>query len=510
MTGVIRPLAAVLVPLLPLAAQAPSEVVGARHLSGSEAVYSSARGLVLRAPARADLALGTAGEARFDAAGGLWFVRSVDAGHEEVARSWWVLPAGAATPRAARPGERPPAPAGAPDTDSPTVRVCIDAGHGGSDPGALGNGLREADVNLDVALRLQTLLARDSQDPSRGGVWNVLLTRTADVYVSLSQRTSAANAFGAASFVSIHMNAFSSSSANGTETYCYTGAASGPSGALRNEVHAEALAAWQLTNRGVKTANFYVLRNTRMPATLLEGGFITNAGDAQKLGDPNARQRLALGVLFALQRHHGFSVWDPGSGTPTGELRGVVYDRSRGPTAPIQGALVALQDGTFTTTDASGAFSFTLPAGPVYRYAATATGFDPAHDARAIPVGGASTGSLGLLPADVPAFAMTPVEPTPGGPLVLRAATDPSTMAVAVVSTAPGIPPLDVRALGLGYAWPDLAFSLSLPIGIGNALGFTSTSVTTPRVPGLILHAQALVTHGGNLRLTNGAAVRVR
>ena len=196
-------------------------------------------------------------------------------------------------------------------TASPAVKLCIDAGHGGSDPGALGNGLRESDINLDVCLRLWRLLEQDTIDAQGGGSWDVLLTRTADDTVSLQARTDMANAFGAASFLSVHMNAFTSPAANGTETFCFPGLSLAPAGLLRNRVQAGALTAWDLTNRGVKEANFFVLRETAMPAALLEGGFITNPGDSETMARPGERQTLARELLFALQEHHGFPAYEP-------------------------------------------------------------------------------------------------------------------------------------------------------------------------------------------------------
>jgi N-acetylmuramoyl-L-alanine amidase len=493
-----------------LPAQDPHEVLADRHPLAGDAIYSSVDGLLLRAPARPDLRLGTAADARFAPDGSLWFARSVDAGHEEIGRVYWVLPAGAPAPRPARPGEILPALPAPRRPETAAVRVCVDPGHGGGDPGALGNGLREADVNLDVVLRLVDLLRRDSLDPSRGGVWEVLATRTADVDVSLGQRTSAANAFGAASFVSVHMNAFSSSTANGTETFCYTGTANGPSGGLRDRVQAEALAAWRLTDRGGKTANFYVLRQTNMPAALLEGGFVTNPGDAAVMADPARRQALARAVLFALQRHHGFPTWDPGTAPPSGILRGVVYDGSRGPTAPVAGALVAVADGTFTSTDAAGSYSLTLPAAPAVRIAVTAPGFDPAHATRAILAGGSTAASFGLPPAAVPALTFRPVDPRPGIPFVAEAAADVGSPAWLLLGLAPAVPPVDARAQGLGFVWPDLAAAISLPLGTGNPTGTALGLLPSPAVPGLVLHGQALVFRGGVPRLTNGAAVRIR
>ena len=255
--------------------------------------------------------LGDGHSARFDDDGRLVFERGYDDGHRMILEETQVVDPGAHAARAAFRWERLPdyQPIAAPAQQDAPVKVCIDPGHGGSDPGAIGFGLREADIVLDVALRLRRLLDADTHDPSGGGEWDVLMTRSADVTVSLSTRTTLANAFGAASFSSIHANAFSSPAANGTETYCF---AEGSTAALlRDRIHNLMIESWQLTNRGVKTANFFVLVNTVMPASLSELGFITSPVDVHKLESPHARQRAALAHLFALQRHHGFGAFNP-------------------------------------------------------------------------------------------------------------------------------------------------------------------------------------------------------
>src|SRR5690606_16864076 len=117
---------------------------------------------------------------------------------------------------------------------------------------------------LTTSTRLKNWLDLDTTDTGGGGSWNVIRTRTSDVYVSLSGRTTYANSNSAARFMSIHNNAFSSTSANGIETFCYTSGSSN-SFDIRNKVYEEATAMWPLTKRGAKTANFYVIRYTNMP-----------------------------------------------------------------------------------------------------------------------------------------------------------------------------------------------------------------------------------------------------
>ena len=195
--------------------------------------------------------------------------------------------------------------------------IVVDPGHGGTangrdddgdgqidetgengeiDPGAVGCGLRESDINLDVSLRLRDLLTGAGQ--------NVSLTRTADVFVNLQVRADFANARGADRFASIHSNAFDDAAANGTETFCHTSL--GTSADMRDKIHEEMIAAWGLTDRGVKTANFTVLSATSMPATLSELGFVTNCSvDAVLLADSTRRGEAAQAHLDGIARHLG-------------------------------------------------------------------------------------------------------------------------------------------------------------------------------------------------------------
>lgn len=199
--------------------------------------------------------------------------------------------------------------AAAPGVAMAQTRIVIDPGHGGTDPGGTGNGLQEKNIVLDVSSRFKSLLDADTADTRGGGRWTALRTRTSDVFVSLSARASYSNSQDADRFMSIHSNAFSSASANGTETFAY--AEGGTGAALRNLVQAEMIAAWGLTNRGNKTADFAVLRDTAAPAVLHELAFITNATDAAKLGSATERQKAAVAHLRAIQRHYGISPYLP-------------------------------------------------------------------------------------------------------------------------------------------------------------------------------------------------------
>lgn len=153
-------------------------------------------------------------------------------------------------------------------------KVCIDAGHGGHDPGATGNGLREKDLNLSIALEVGKILKTHNVD--------VVYTRTTDVFISLSERANIANRADVNLFTSIHVNAGGGSSANGVEVFSYPSSVEGMK--LSKDVLSEILASKIFkTNRGNKTANFAVLRLTKMPSILTETGFVDHPGDAQIL-----------------------------------------------------------------------------------------------------------------------------------------------------------------------------------------------------------------------------------
>src|SRR5690606_20192507 len=137
--------------------------------------------------------------------------------------------------------------------------VVLDAGHGGSDPGAKSvNGRWEKDFNLAIVRKVQELLT-DSQE------LKLVLTRDDDTYPTLDERIELANFLGADLFISVHANSHKSSSVNGTETY-YKHGYSLP---LAQIMHRHILQATGFKDNGVRTAEFKVIKYTTMPAVLL-------------------------------------------------------------------------------------------------------------------------------------------------------------------------------------------------------------------------------------------------
>lgn len=155
------------------------------------------------------------------------------------------------------------------------MKVFLDAGHGGRDPGAVGNGLREKDLTLAVAKKVGALLGK-------AGI-KINYSRATDIYLSLGSRAELANAWGADLFVSIHINSAENITARGIETFHYPGSKKGDELArfIQNELIALGFYTNPVHNRGVKTDTFAVLRLTNMPAVLPELGFISNSQDAK-------------------------------------------------------------------------------------------------------------------------------------------------------------------------------------------------------------------------------------
>jgi N-acetylmuramoyl-L-alanine amidase len=196
--------------------------------------------------------------------------------------------------------------------------IVIDPGHGGNDPGAVGNGLQEKELTLSISLRVAKLLRARGAD--------VRLTRSDDRTFSTDKRTDLqaraafANNAQADYFVSIHINA---GGGTGFESYVVPSTVNAESGRRQAIVHREVAAVFQqagLTDRGQKTANFAVLRETTMPAILLECGFIDRTEDANQLKNPafldSVAQAIAHGIAKAIGLPNADPVENPNSPAP--------------------------------------------------------------------------------------------------------------------------------------------------------------------------------------------------
>ncbi len=173
--------------------------------------------------------------------------------------------------------------------------VIIDAGHGGKDSGSTGNGSAEKNITLNIARKMQTYYAKTPIQAK--------MTRSDDKYVELENRTKYAKENSGDIFMSIHTNAHNGV-ANGQETYYYTRAANTnpyvkESRALAIYTQKRMLEAWNLTDRGVKTQQFYVNRYNTMPSILAEVGFIDSKKDIQMMQTEAGREKMARALFLA-------------------------------------------------------------------------------------------------------------------------------------------------------------------------------------------------------------------
>ena len=174
------------------------------------------------------------------------------------------------------------------------VKIYIDAGHGGADSGAVGNGLREKDLTLMIARRIKAYLDNHYHGH------HTKLSRTGDTTLALSQRTNAANNWNADFFLSIHINA---GKGTGYEDYIYNGTVSSKTASIRDTIHAEVMKQIpNVINRGKKRANFHVVRESRMPAMLSENLFIDTKTDAVKLKNSTFLDQVAKGHAIGLAK----------------------------------------------------------------------------------------------------------------------------------------------------------------------------------------------------------------
>lgn len=148
--------------------------------------------------------------------------------------------------------------------------ICIDAGHGGSDPGASGNGVVEKDIVLTVIKKVGKLL-KDKN-------FNVVYTRLSDTFIKLNDRCRIANNAKADLFVSVHINSAANTTAAGTETLCYT------NNDFAKTMHKHLMSKLNRKDRGVKIRqDLAVLNGTKMNAVLLELAFLSNKEEAELL-----------------------------------------------------------------------------------------------------------------------------------------------------------------------------------------------------------------------------------
>jgi N-acetylmuramoyl-L-alanine amidase len=196
--------------------------------------------------------------------------------------------------------------------------ICIDAGHGGKDPGSLAGVAQEK--------RLTLLLAQEVANELKSEGFKVVLTRKSDTFVEKPDRPAVANQKRAGLFVSLHYNSSDDTGVNGVETYCLT-----PPGAVSTNAHGEGapagpapanahdrenlLAAYYIQrsvvremgmkDRGLHRARFAVLKPLAMPGVLVEGGFLTNPVEMRHICDARYRQKMARAVVDGILAYAG-------------------------------------------------------------------------------------------------------------------------------------------------------------------------------------------------------------
>jgi N-acetylmuramoyl-L-alanine amidase len=179
------------------------------------------------------------------------------------------------------------------------VKIFIDPGHGGTDPGAQGNGLQEKNLTMQISNRIRDMLLEYENT-------QVKLSREGDQTLSLKQRTDMANAWGADFVLSVHINA---SGGTGYEDYRHNStSADSLTGKIQNNIHSEVMAGikdYGVRDRGAKAANFHMLRESNMQSLLTENLFLDNVSDAKLLKQSSFIDAIARGHVNGLVKVFG-------------------------------------------------------------------------------------------------------------------------------------------------------------------------------------------------------------
>ncbi|MEI6175864.1 MAG: N-acetylmuramoyl-L-alanine amidase [Verrucomicrobiota bacterium] len=169
--------------------------------------------------------------------------------------------------------------------------VVIDPGHGGHDNGGQWGKVYEKHLALDTATRLESNLKRMG--------FKTVMTRRSDYFVTLPQRVAIGNSYKNAIFVCIHFNYTWKEDVNGLETYYYSAAGQ----QLAQYVQQSLVRHTHTLDRQAKFARFFVLRNSTLPAILVEGGFVSNEQERERMKSGLFREQIARGVAEGVQRY---------------------------------------------------------------------------------------------------------------------------------------------------------------------------------------------------------------
>jgi SpoIID/LytB domain protein len=185
-----------------------------------------------------------------------------------------------------------------PDLSKPLkgVKVVLDAAHGGSscEDNKSVSGIREKDLNLDIVLKLRAMLENQGAE--------VCLTRNCDIYMALSDRAALSNAKRPDFFLSLGQNSFPNSTASGTEIYYYRGDVQGEK--LAKLIVEDLSSVLGLKNRGVRTAEFFLLREVKASAVIVQLLYISNPQDEKLLCDQSFREASAASIYRAIMKYY--------------------------------------------------------------------------------------------------------------------------------------------------------------------------------------------------------------
>lgn len=168
--------------------------------------------------------------------------------------------------------------------------VIIDPGHGGHDKGGQWGRVYEKHLALDTSVRLESHLKKKG--------FNTVMTRRSDYFVSLPGRMSIANKHKNAIFISIHYNYTWKQHVSGIETFYH----SQQSKKLAQDVHRGVISRVKVVDRGVKYARYYVIRNCSIPSILVEGGFVSNSNERNRMKTAWFRDAIARGIADGVQK----------------------------------------------------------------------------------------------------------------------------------------------------------------------------------------------------------------
>jgi N-acetylmuramoyl-L-alanine amidase len=176
--------------------------------------------------------------------------------------------------------------------------IVLDAGHGGTDEGAKVNAFMEKKLSLTATILVKKHLEEMG--------YRVIMTRSRDVYLPLPRRVSIANKTKGSLFVSVHFNSSPSTEAQGIEIFYFDSKElwrTRASKRLANCILGRIISQTDAHSRGIKQGNFHVIRETDMPAVLVEGGFMTNREERGKLREREYLDKLAVGIALGIDKY---------------------------------------------------------------------------------------------------------------------------------------------------------------------------------------------------------------